>query len=82
MLVGYMRVLSEGDRQTTAFQQDALLAAGVDERHLFQDKASGARDDRPGLAAALDCSYQIYSFAIARLSLPDRTWSIRSCLSL
>ncbi len=35
-------------------QQDALLAAGVDERHLYQDKASGTRDDRPGLAAALD----------------------------
>ena len=50
MLVGYMRVSSEGDRQTTALQRDALLAAGVDERHLFEDKASGARDDRPGLA--------------------------------
>jgi DNA invertase Pin-like site-specific DNA recombinase len=54
MLVGYMRVSSEGDRQTTALQQDALLVAGVDQRHLFQDKASGARDDRPGLAAALE----------------------------
>ena len=32
MLVGYMRVSSEGDRQTTALQQDALLAAGVDSR--------------------------------------------------
>src|ERR1700694_2324553 len=54
MLVGYMRVSSEGDRQTTALQQDALLAAGIDERHLFQDKASGACDDRPGLSAALE----------------------------
>jgi DNA invertase Pin-like site-specific DNA recombinase len=54
MLVGYMRVSSDGDRQTTALQQDAMLSAGIDERHLFQDKASGARDDRPGLAAALE----------------------------
>lgn len=54
MLVGYMRVSSEGDRQTTALQQDAMLSAGIDERNLFQDKASGARDDRPGLAAALE----------------------------
>jgi DNA invertase Pin-like site-specific DNA recombinase len=54
MLVGYMRVSSDSDRQTTALQRDALLAAGVDERHLFEDKASGARDDRPGLARALD----------------------------
>ena len=53
MLIGYMRVSSDSDRQTTDLQRDALLAAGVDERHLFQDKASGARDDRPGLAQVL-----------------------------
>lgn len=34
-------------------QRDALLAAGIDQRHLFEDRASGARDDRPGLAKAL-----------------------------
>lgn len=54
MLVGYMRVSSESDRQSTALQRDALIAAGVDSRHLFEDKASGARDDRPGLKACLD----------------------------
>jgi len=54
MLVGYMRVSSDSDRQSTALQRDALLAAGVDERHLFEDKASGARDDRPGLAKTLE----------------------------
>ncbi|WP_312794582.1 recombinase family protein [Tianweitania sp.] len=35
-------------------QRDALITAGVDERHLHQDKASGALDDRPGLRACLD----------------------------
>jgi len=54
MLVGYMRVSSDSDRQSTALQRDALLAAGVDERQLYEDKASGARDDRPGLAKALE----------------------------
>jgi DNA invertase Pin-like site-specific DNA recombinase len=54
MLVGYMRVSSADDRQSVDLQRDALLAAGVDERHLHQDKASGARDDRPGLKACLD----------------------------
>ncbi len=54
ILVGYMRVSSDSDRQTTALQRDALLAAGIDERHLFEDKASGARDDRPGLGKVLD----------------------------
>jgi DNA invertase Pin-like site-specific DNA recombinase len=53
MLVGYMRVSSDNNRQTTDLQRDALIQAGVDERHLFEDKASGARDDRPGLARAL-----------------------------
>jgi len=54
MLIGYMRVSSDSDRQTTALQHDALTAAGVDARHLFEDKASGARDDRPGLKKCLE----------------------------
>ena len=53
MLVGYMRVSTEGDRQVLDLQRDALLAAGVDERHLFEDRASGSRGDRAGLAQAL-----------------------------
>lgn len=54
MLVGYMRVSSDSDRQATDLQRDALLAAGVDERHLFSDRASGAKDNRPGLAKVLE----------------------------
>ena len=53
MLIGYMRVSSSDERQSVALQRDALLAAGVDQRHLHQDRASGARDDRPGLKACL-----------------------------
>src|SRR6202163_3246811 len=53
MLVGYMRVSSDGDRQGLDLQRDALLAVGVDERHLFEDHASGSSGDRPGLAKAL-----------------------------
>ncbi len=34
-------------------QRDALRAAGVDERHIHEDKASGGRDDRPGLKVCL-----------------------------
>ena len=34
-------------------QRDALLSAGVTERHLYSDTASGKHDDRPGLAACL-----------------------------
>ena len=54
MFVGYMRVSSDSDRQNTDLQRDALLAAGVDARHLFEDHASGARDDRHGLSKALE----------------------------
>ena len=54
MLVGYMRVSSADDRQTVHLQRDGLVAAGVDEHHLHQDRASGARDDRPGLKECLD----------------------------
>jgi DNA invertase Pin-like site-specific DNA recombinase len=54
MLVGYMRVSSTDDRQTVDLQRDVLVAAGVDERHLHTDKASGARDDRPGLKTCLE----------------------------
>ncbi len=53
MHVGYMRVSSDSDRQTTNLQRDALIAAGVDSRHLFEDHASGAKDDRLGLSEAL-----------------------------
>ena len=53
MLVGYMRVSKADGSQTTALQRDALLAAGVDPDHLYDDHASGRRDDRPGLAACL-----------------------------
>eukprot|EP01037_Dinobryon_pediforme_P011758 gene11758-11849_t len=48
-----MRVSSSDDRQSVDLQRDALIAAGVDERHLHIDKASGARDDRPGLKTCL-----------------------------
>lgn len=53
MMVGYMRVSSADDRQSVDLQRDALIAAGVDFRHIHTDKASGARDDRPGLKACL-----------------------------
>lgn len=54
MLIGYVRVSTEGDDQSTGLQHDALIEAGVDPRHIFEDHASGGRDDRPDLKAALD----------------------------
>ena len=48
-LVGYARVSTLD--QNPALQRDALAAAGCTK--LFEDRASGARADRPGLAQAL-----------------------------
>ena len=53
MLVGYMRVSKADGSQVNDLQRDALLAAGVGDRHFYEDAASGKRDDRPGLAACL-----------------------------
>jgi DNA invertase Pin-like site-specific DNA recombinase len=54
MLIGYMRVSTDADRQVMDLQRDALLAVGVDERHLFEDRVSGSHDSRAGLAKALE----------------------------
>src|ERR1035437_7997780 len=53
MLIGYMRVSKADGSQTTDLQRDALVAAGIDPAHLYEDQASGKREDRPGLAACL-----------------------------
>ena len=53
MLIGYMRISKADGSQVVDLQRDALLAAGVEPDQLYQDLASGKRDDRPGLAAAL-----------------------------
>ena len=51
MLIGYMRVSTK--EQKLDLQHDALLAAGVPERYLYADVASGAKSSRPGLAHCL-----------------------------
>jgi DNA invertase Pin-like site-specific DNA recombinase len=53
MIIGYMRVSKTDGSQTTDLQHDALIASGIAENHIFEDKASGKLDTRPGLDAAL-----------------------------
>ena len=53
MLIGYIRVSKSDGTQTLAPQRDAMLAAGVDPARIYEDLASGRRDDRPGLTASL-----------------------------
>ena len=53
MNLGYARISKADGSQTLDLQIDALTAAGVAQEHLYQDEASGKRDDRPGLEACL-----------------------------
>jgi DNA invertase Pin-like site-specific DNA recombinase len=53
IVIGYMRVSKADGSQVVDLQKDALLAAGVEMRSLYQDQASGTRDDRLGLANCL-----------------------------
>ena len=53
VLIGYMRVSKSDGSQVLDLQKDALLAAGIDPGHLYEDQASGKRDDRPGLKNCL-----------------------------
>ena len=53
MLIGYVRVSKSDGSQLIDLQMDALLKAGVDQKYIYQDLASGRKDDRPGLNACL-----------------------------
>src|SRR6266853_4906821 len=52
-LVGYMRVSKADGSQVLDLQRDALIAAGVPERNIYSDTASGKIDNRPGLENCL-----------------------------
>ena len=43
----------QGGSQTHDLQRDALIAAGGAADQIYEDSASGHRDDRPGLDACL-----------------------------
>ena len=53
VLVGYMRVSKVDGSQALDLQRDAMTSAGIPANRLYEDHASGKRDDRPGLEACL-----------------------------
>ena len=53
MLIGYARVSKADGSQAHDLQRDALVAAGITADQIYEDSASGRRDDRPGLDACL-----------------------------
>ena len=53
MLIGYARVSKADGSQSLGLQRDALPAEGVESDRTYEDRASGTRDDHPGLVACL-----------------------------
>jgi len=53
MLIGYARVSKTDGSQVLDLQRDALIGTGVVPERIYQDEASGKREDRPGLLACL-----------------------------
>lgn len=53
MFIGYARVSKSDGSQILDLQLDSLIEAGVNKEHIYTDKASGKKDDRPGLENCL-----------------------------
>ena len=53
MRIGYARISKTDGSQALDLQIDALVKSGVAPNHIYSDKASGKKDDRPGLANCL-----------------------------
>jgi len=51
-LYGYARVST--DDQNLSLQIDALTMQGIPKQHIFMDKVSGVKTERPGLSKCLD----------------------------
>ena len=52
MLIVYARISKADGSQSLDLQRDALREAGVSDDAIYEDQASGQREDRPGLATA------------------------------
>lgn len=69
MKIGYSRISTQ--EQNADLQLDALKQAGCEK--FFSDKVSGAKADRPGLAAALDYAREGDSLVVWRLDRLGRS---------
>ncbi|SFU23201.1 recombinase family protein [Mesorhizobium sp. YR577] len=52
-MIGYARVSKADGSQVHDLQRDALTKAGIEADKVYEDSASGKKDDRPGLAACM-----------------------------
>jgi DNA invertase Pin-like site-specific DNA recombinase len=49
MQIGYIRVSKSDGSQVLDLQRDGMITAGVDPERVYEDLASGRKDDCPGL---------------------------------
>ena len=68
--IGYARVST--DRQHLALQLDALHGVGISDEHIYIDRMSGGRDDRPQLARCLEVLTEGDTLVVWRLDRLDR----------
>ena len=67
MLIGYARVSKADGSQLLDLQRDALTDAGVAEERIYEDRASGRKDHRPGLEACLKALQPGNTFVVWKL---------------
>ena len=67
MNIGYARVSKAGEAQNLDLQYDALTEAGVAQESIYEDRASGKKDSRPGLDACLKALRQGDTLVIWKL---------------
>ena len=67
MLIGYARVSKADGNQLLDLQRDALLDAGVAAERIYEDRASGRKDHRPGLDACLKALQPGNTFVVWKL---------------
>ena len=67
MNIGYARVSKSGDAQNLDLQYDALTKAGVAKEAIYEDRASGRKDSRPGLDACLKALRQDDTLVVWKL---------------
>lgn len=73
MKLGYARISKNDGGQVLDAQLDQLREEGIGDAHIYTDKASGAKEDRPGLDALLKAAREGDTIVVARLDRLGRS---------
>jgi len=73
MLIGYSRISKSDGSQTLDLQIDALIKEGIKEENIYQDRASGSKEDRIGLDSCLKALRQGDTLVVWKLDRLGRS---------